>query len=270
MDFSMIEAIIFWTLMSVATLGFVFLCVFTIWQHKKLTHLEGYMSWYYQQVIKQLKKHNEETNSQLARLQATCEKQGRTLEQHNENIQSRIIKLHTTTQSNDDDFKVRLESLSSAIKTCVNADKKEVISTLIDSMNSLYRSRTEINSKNIESLKSESTILLSTLNKLIAQEQEHYSRMSHGVSDMTSIWKKHLETLQPFEELLHKTKDLYQNIKQEEESLSKQEESVLSAVEKQAQIAQLTYELNQTSKDIYELMRLYLMNSIVEYSNNKV
>lgn len=95
-----------------------------------------------------------------------------------------------------------------------------------------------------------------------------------GISGRITDLEKKIETidatirhqftsLTPFEKQLSRLETLYKNIDGLDKRILLQEESLKSMVEKHLQITLYTQELSKTSKDVYELMKLVLMDSII-------
>jgi hypothetical protein len=75
--------------------------------------------------------------------------------------------------------------------------------------------------------------------------------------------RRQFTSLTPFEKQLSRLESLYKNIDGLDNRIILQEESLKSMVEKHLQITLYTQELSKTSKDVYELMKLVLMDSII-------
>lgn len=78
-----------------------------------------------------------------------------------------------------------------------------------------------------------------------------------------ATFKHQFTSLTPFQKHLSQLEVLYNNIEALDNRILLQEGSLRSMVEKHMQIAMYSQELSQTSKDVYELMKLFLLESIM-------
>lgn len=121
---------------------------------------------------------------------------------------------------------------------------------------------------------------INTLSKQLTviseQEKKLFSKIEEIESDMdddmeafegiTKVCKDQFNTLKPLEKTLSDLKELYNKLLSEEKKFSEQEKNINSLVERHVKITELSVATNKTTKDVFELMRVYLMNSIVEYT----
>lgn len=89
------------------------------------------------------------------------------------------------------------------------------------------------------------------------------STIEQKVESMNKTIEHQFTSLTPFEKQLSKLETLYKNIDGLDNRILLQEESLKSMVEKHLQITLYTQELSKTSKDVYELLKLVLMDSIM-------
>lgn len=80
--------------------------------------------------------------------------------------------------------------------------------------------------------------------------------------------RRQFTSLTPFEKQLSRLETLYKNIDGLDKRILLQEESLKSMVEKHLQITLYTQDLSKTSKEVYELMKLVLMDSIIKKTKN--
>lgn len=97
--------------------------------------------------------------------------------------------------------------------------------------------------------------------------KERISTIEQKMDSMSKTIEHQFNTLTPFEKQLSRLETLYRNIDGLDNRIIMQEESLKSMVEKHLQITLYTQELSKTSKDIYELMKLVLMDFIITKSN---
>ena len=102
-------------------------------------------------------------------------------------------------------------------------------------------------------------LLLRELHRIDAR----ISTIEQKVESMNKTIEHQFASLTPFEKHLSKLETLYSSIQGLDKRILLQEESLRSMVEKHMQIAMYSQELSQTSKDVYELMKLFLLESIM-------
>lgn len=106
----------------------------------------------------------------------------------------------------------------------------------------------------------------SNINLLLMELQrinERISTIEQKVELMNKTIEHQFTSLTPFEKQLSRLETLYKNIDGLDNRILLQEESLKSMVERHLQITLYTQELSKTSKDVYELMKLVLMDSII-------
>lgn len=106
----------------------------------------------------------------------------------------------------------------------------------------------------------------SNINLLLMELQrinERISTIEQKVESMNKTIEHQFTSLTPFEKQLSRLETLYKNINGLDNRILLQEESLKSMVERHLQITLDTQELSKTSKDVYELMKLVLMDSII-------
>lgn len=109
-------------------------------------------------------------------------------------------------------------------------------------------------------------IPVSNINLLLRELQrinERISTIEQKVESMNKTIERQFTSLTPFEKQLSRLETLYKNIDGLDNRILLQEESLKSMVERHLQITLYTQELSKTSKDVYELMKLVLMDSII-------
>lgn len=102
-------------------------------------------------------------------------------------------------------------------------------------------------------------LLLRELHRIDAR----ISTIEQKVESMNKTIEHQFASLTPFEKHLSKLETLYSSIQGLDKRILLQEESLRSMVEKHMQIAMYSQDLSQTSKDVYELMKLFLLESIM-------
>lgn len=179
-----------------------------------------------------------------------------------------VSRVGTTLATQHYEVTTKIESQTQTITEGATANKKEIVSSMTALLQSLFREHTETGKTQFESTKNMIESVCSKIEALSSQENDNSQSHSRNLDEIKLVWKQHLDTVKPFELLLSQTEILYGNLLKEELKIAEQEKSLSAMVARHAHIAELTDELNKTAKDVYELMRLYLMNSIVEMTDN--
>ena len=123
------------------------------------------------------------------------------------------------------------------------------------------RSQYERSAHKLDEEMSASNIIL--LFRELQRINERISTIEHKVESMNKTIEHQFNTLTLFEKQLSRLESLYKNIDGLDNRIILQEESLKSMVEKHLQITLYIQELSKTSKDVYELMKLVLMDSII-------
>lgn len=113
-------------------------------------------------------------------------------------------------------------------------------------------------------------IPIGNINLLLFELQrinERISTIEEKVESMNKTVEHQFTFLTPLEKQLSRLEALYRNINGLDNRILLQEESLKSMVERHLQITLYTQELSRTSKDVYDLMKLVLMNSIITKTN---
>lgn len=105
--------------------------------------------------------------------------------------------------------------------------------------------------------------LYTELNKTKAEIHSAKKEIKRQLSDQSKAYDAQLQAL---EQKIDSLDELCRHISRLSEDMSKQESSIFTMVNKHQQIAELTDELNNTAKDVFGLMKLMLMSSVIENS----
>lgn len=94
--------------------------------------------------------------------------------------------------------------------------------------------------------------------------KEHLDDTQSSVQVLSSLMNQHLTSLKPLQEMLEHLETLYKKLISLDEEILKQEGSLNGMVEKHVKLVEYTKELSQTSKSIFDLMKLVLIESITK------
>ena len=106
------------------------------------------------------------------------------------------------------------------------------------------------------------------LEKQFRSVHNEHTTLDKSIQDVAVVMRTHLDSLKPLEELFGRLNTLYKLLSLEKDILT-QEKSLNGMVEKHVKISEYTQELQKTSKDIFDLMKLMLMDSVVQRTTSK-
>lgn len=114
------------------------------------------------------------------------------------------------------------------------------------------------------SLKSHTEKIMTSCNQMMTTDKELHQKTRSSFDTMNINLSKYLTQLLQFDAMYNNLQNLYTNILEEEEKISKQESSLTSMVSRHSQILEITSEMNKTSREIFEFMKLYLIQSTID------
>lgn len=107
------------------------------------------------------------------------------------------------------------------------------------------------------------------LEKQFRSVHNEHTTLDKSIQDVALVMRTHLDSLKPLEELFGRLNTLYNKLLSLEKDILTQEKSLNGMVEKHVKISEYTQELQKTSKDIFDLMKLMLMDSVVQRTTSK-
>lgn len=157
-------------------------------------------------------------------------------------------------------FKTRLNE--------VNAELTEIQRSIHNVKDEILRTQAQsfyaIESKYSNISKEERTYL----DKQFRSIHNDNASLDKSVQDVADVMRIHLESLKPLEELFSRLNTLYNKLLSLDKDILNQEKSLNGMVEKHVMILEYTKELQKTSKDIFDMMKLVLMESIIIDTSN--
>lgn len=114
------------------------------------------------------------------------------------------------------------------------------------------------------SLKLHTDKITSSCNQVFNSEKELHQKTKSSLDLMNENFSRYLSQLKQFDVLYNNLQKLYTRILEEDEKIAKQESSLVNMVSRHARIFELTSEMNNTTKEIFEFMKLYLIKSTIE------
>ncbi len=107
------------------------------------------------------------------------------------------------------------------------------------------------------------------LDKQFRAVHNEHTTLDKSIQDVALVMRTHLDSLKPLEDLFGRLNTLYNKLLSLEKDILTQEKSLNGMVEKHVKISEYTQELQKTSKDIFDLMKLMLMDSVVLRTTHK-
>lgn len=104
---------------------------------------------------------------------------------------------------------------------------------------------------------------------MVERDRELHKATTSRFEQLNSNLSAYLRQLKEFDKLLNNFQIIYKKIQEEEEKINKQETSLVGMVDRHAQIFEMTAEMNKTSKEIFEFMKLYLIRSTFDTLKTK-
>lgn len=114
------------------------------------------------------------------------------------------------------------------------------------------------------SLKLHKDNITSICTQILNTENELHQKTKSSFDVMNGQLAKYLLQLKQIDVLYDNLQKLYTKLLGEEEKISKQESSLAAMVSRHSQIFEITSEMNNTSKEIFEFMKLYLIQSTLD------
>lgn len=171
-----------------------------------------------------------------------------------ENFDERINGLSTSVQNVRNEVK---KQASDILKTFEALYKLEYVN---DGINSIFSLCNAISKEQIQE-KTE-------VKKEFARIEDIAQHIENKLSQHSTTTERHMKNMETYNEAIIKITHICQEISNVSKDVQQQETSVATMINKHQQIAELTDELNRTAKDVFGLMKLLLMSSVVENSRH--
>lgn len=106
--------------------------------------------------------------------------------------------------------------------------------------------------------------IISTCTKIINSENELHNKTKNSFDNLNIQLSKYLSQIKQIDLLYSDIHNLYLKLLDEEKRILKQETSLSEMVNKHAQIFELTTQMNKTTNEIFEFMKIYLLQSTLD------
>lgn len=116
----------------------------------------------------------------------------------------------------------------------------------------------------LSSLKLHKEQISSICTQNLNAEKGLHQKTQSSFDGMNSQLSKYLIQLKQMDALYNNLQKLYTKLLGEEEKIAKQEYSLTAMVSRHSQIFEITSEMNKTAKEIFEFMKLYLVESTLD------
>ncbi len=170
-------------------------------------------------------------------------------------------------------FDERINGLSTSVQNVRNEVKKQA-SDILKTFEVLYKLESDVNDgvNTITSLcnaiRKEQTQENVEVKKEFARIEDVAKYIEYKLSQHCTTTERYMKNMEAYNEAIIKITHICQEISNVSKDIQQQETSVATMINKHQQIAELTDELNRTAKDVFGLMKLLLMSSIVENSRH--
>lgn len=114
------------------------------------------------------------------------------------------------------------------------------------------------------SLKLHKENIMSICTNILNTEKDLHQKTKGSFDIMNGQLSKYLVQLKQIDALYENLQILYAKLLGEEEKIAKQESSLAAMVTRHSQIFEIISEMNNTSKEIFEFMKLYLIQSTLD------
>lgn len=105
---------------------------------------------------------------------------------------------------------------------------------------------------------------LSYLEQAFGHVNNNITEFTTNIKVLGTTWEKYLTLFNSLEEAFSRTEELNKELLNTCSGIDEQEKSLATMVQRHVDIANMTSELNKTAKDVFELMKLTLLSSIVD------
>lgn len=191
--------------------------------------------------------------------------------QTNTNLKKNAIKMNDLEKSITSNISSSLDNVQSLI----NSSMQKLNSNIIKFNNDLEKHLDKMEKSNeqhfvrfdvsitslTKSIQHHTETISSACEWMIAQDRELHKETTNRFELLNSNFSAYLQQLNEFDKLLKNFQIIYKKIQEEEEKINKQESSLVGMVNRHTQIFEMTAEMNKTSKEICEFMKLYLIRS---------
>ena len=239
--------------------------------------------------ISKISKNIEEINSQIKKNESsatardsTLNKQITTHQQKLEQLVNKLAKSGETRldsinegllnelRSSTDEIKGYIQHSHSNLAKSFKSKLSDINSELVDLNRILPELKDSILSAQAQSFYSvERTINEGQKNigQQLKSMHTECTNIESSLQDAIKLIKVQVETLRPIEELLNRLNKLYDKLILLDSNLRSQEKSLGKMVDKHTQLSETTQVLQKTSEDIFDLLKLLTMDSIMQQTS---
>lgn len=239
--------------------------------------------------ISKISKNIEEINSQIKKNESsatardsTLNKQITTHQQKLEQLVNKLAKSGETRldsinegllnelRSSTDEIKGYIQHSHSNLAKSFKSKLSDINSELVDLNRILPELKDSILSAQAQSFYSvERTINEGQKNigQQLKSVHTECTNIESSLQDAIKLIKVQVETLKPIEELLHRLNKLYDKLILLDKDLQNQEKSLGKMVDKHTKLSETTQALQRTSEDIFDLLKLLTMDSIMQQTS---
>ena len=171
----------------------------------------------------------------------------------------------------------RIQQSHSGLSNSLKSKIDGLYSELVEIQNFVSQLKDDIlqtQSKSFGSMESKLTETVQNEHEFIADQfnsaRSEHSSLSASIQEVANVMREHLDSLKPLEYLFERLNSLCNELVLLDKVILNQENSLTSMVDKHLQIVEYTQDIQKTSKDIFDLMKLILMESVVRRTDTRV
>lgn len=192
-------------------------------------------------------------------------------QKHDEKISNLEEKLIVEIQSSKNVIQSSIQHSHSGLSNSFKAKLSEINSELLTIRQSLQELKEDIltsQTQSFSSLEMKMSSIRNDEHRFIEKEvqsihQEH-DTLEKKSQDITMVMNNHLDSLKPLEDIFGQLNTLYNKLIQLDKDILNQENSLNGMLDKHVKLVEYTQKLQTTSKDIFDMMKLLLLESVIE------
>ena len=184
-------------------------------------------------------------------------------------------RLSSEIQSSTNVIQAAIQHSHSGLSKSFKSKLNEIATELTELHQNLREIKDEIlrtQAQSFNGLETRISALHKEEHKFIEHKLEYISKeqtnASKCVQEVTKNINNHFTSIKPLEELLGRLNTLYNKLISLDKDILNQEKSLNGMVEKHTKILEYTQDLQKTSEDIFDMMKLMLMESVVKQTNS--
>ena len=182
-------------------------------------------------------------------------------------LKSSVQRLSSEEQQREKNISTVIDAISKKLTNFNNLIEKQL--KLLEESNGKNTKQLDSSISSLaSSLKLHTEKITSSCTQVINSEKELHQQTQGSFDLLNGNLSKYLSQLKQFDTIYNNLQNLYFKILEEEEIIAKQGPSLTDMVSRHTQILEITSEMNNTSREIFEFMKLYLIQSTLDNFKN--